>query len=159
MVNTEFSESVWAYPRPPALKKELRPIKVEFSGEIIAKSINCYRVLETSHPPSFYIPLADVASSFLVKSDSDSFCEWKGVAKYWHVKVGEKVALNAAWAYENPNSPFLPIKAYFSFYANAVDSCWVGDERVSAQDSSFYGGWVTSEIVGPFKGGPGTNSW
>jgi uncharacterized protein (DUF427 family) len=159
MIIGRDKQCVWDYPRPPVLEKDLRTIKVEFSGHIIAHSVCAYKVLETSHPPSFYVPEGDVVSTFFVPSNKQSFCEWKGLAKYWHIKVGSRIAFDAAWSYERPHTAFFPITAYLSFYSSLMDSCFVGEERVSSQEGGFYGGWVTSDIVGPFKGGPGTSSW
>ncbi len=152
-------ESVWDYPRPPALEPDSRHVRVEFAGEVIADSSGAYRVLETSHPPTFYIPHGDVNFEFLVNTPKQSFCEWKGAAEYWTIKVGLQVAENAAWSYPKPTKRFAPIKDYVSFYASRMHACYVGDEQVQSQEGDFYGGWITSEIEGPFKGGPGTWGW
>ena len=152
-------ESVWDYPRPPALEADTRHVRVEFAGEVIADSAGAYRVLETSHPPTFYIPPGDVNFDLLITTPKQSFCEWKGAAEYYTVKVGLQVADNAAWAYPKPAKRFAPIKDYVSFYASKMHACFVGDDRVQSQDGDFYGGWITSEIEGPFKGGPGTWGW
>lgn len=153
-------ESVWDYPRPPALQADSRHVRVEFAGETIASSNGTYRVLETSHPPTFYIPADDVNFNFLVsKPDKQSFCEWKGMAEYWTVKVGMQVADSAAWSYPKPTKRFVDIKDYVCFYPSKMHACFVGDEQVQAQEGDFYGGWITSEIKGPFKGGAGTWGW
>lgn len=152
-------ESVWDYPRPPALEADTRQVTVKFAGETIASTTGAYRVLETSHPPSFYIPKADVDFKFLVATPKQSYCEWKGAAEYWTVKVGLQVAENAAWSYPKPTKRFANIKDYVSFYPSLMHACFVGDEQVQAQEGDFYGGWITSEIVGPFKGGPNTWGW
>ena len=156
---TRPKESVWDYPRPPALEQDSRHVRVEFAGETIASSNGAYRVLETSHPPSFYIPLDDVNYTFLVGTPKQSFCEWKGMAEYWSIKVGLQIVDNAAWSYPKPTTRFAPIKDYVSFYPSKMHACFVGDEQVQAQDGDFYGGWITSEIKGPFKGGAGTWGW
>jgi uncharacterized protein (DUF427 family) len=158
-VATRQSESVWDYPRPPALEPDTRDIRVEFAGETIASSSAAYRVLETSHPPTFYIPADDVNFNFLVGSNKQSFCEWKGMAEYWTVRVGLQVADNACWSYPIPTKRFAAIKDYVSFYPSRMHACYVGDEKVDAQEGDFYGGWITTEIEGPFKGGPNTWGW
>lgn len=152
-------ESVWDYPRPPALEPDTRQVTVKFAGETIASTTGAYRVLETSHPPSFYIPAQDVDFKFLVSTPKQSYCEWKGAAAYWSVKVGLQVEESAAWSYPKPTKRFAAIKDYVSFYPSRMHACFVGDEQVQAQEGDFYGGWITSEIVGPFKGGPGTWGW
>lgn len=152
-------ESVWDYPRPPALEPDSRSVRVEFAGQTIAHTSDACRVLETSHPPSFYIPSVDVDFNFLINTPLQSYCEWKGVAEYWTVKVGLEFAENAGWSYANPKKEFSAIQDYLSFYPGRMHACYVGDEQVIAQDGDFYGGWITSEIEGPFKGGPGTLGW
>lgn len=152
-------ESVWDYPRPPALESDTRQVTVKFAGETIASTTGAYRILETSHPPSFYLPKVDVDFKFLVSTPKQSFCEWKGAAEYWTVKVGLQIAENAAWSYPKPTKRFAAIKDFVSFYPSLMHECFVGDEQVQAQEGDFYGGWITSEIVGPFKGGPGTWGW
>ncbi len=149
-------ESVWDYPRPPALESDSRSVRVEFAGETIACTSGAYRTMETSHPPSFYIPPGDVNFDFLIGTSHESYCEWKGVAEYWTLKVGLQIAENAGWSYPKPTKRFAAIKDYVSFYPGRMHACYVGDEKVEAQEGDFYGGWITSEIEGPFKGGPGT---
>jgi uncharacterized protein (DUF427 family) len=150
---------VWAYPRPPRLERSDRRIRVEFGGVVIADSRATYRVLETSHPPVYYIALTDVRQEHLVAGRRQSFCEWKGRGAYYHVEVGGRRAPDAAWFYPVPTPAFLPLKNHVAFYPSRMDACWVDDERVQPQPGDFYGGWITSEIVGPFKGGPGTMGW
>lgn len=152
-------ESVWDYPRPPRLEKVSERLRVEFAGETIADTRRGYRVLETSHPPVYYFPIDDVRQNYLVSAPGRSMCEFKGSARYWSLDVGGSVTDRAAWSYPDPTPAFQPIKDHLAFYASRVDSCWVGDERVNAQDGDFYGGWITSRVVGPFKGAPGTLSW
>jgi uncharacterized protein (DUF427 family) len=145
-------ESVWDYPRPPRLELTGRHVRVEFSGVTIANSTRSYRVLETSHPPAYYIPPDDVRSEFLVAVPHRTFCEFKGQASYWDVRAGERRSANAAWSYASPTREFTAIASYFAFYPSRVDACFVDDEPVQAQEGDFYGGWITSKIVGPFKG-------
>ncbi len=152
-------ESVWDYPRPPRLEATEARLRVVFAGETVADSCNGYRVLETSHPPVYYIPQNHVRLEFLLPAPGQSFCEFKGVARYWTLDVGGKVAERAAWSYPDPTDEFRAIRNHFAFYASRVDECWVDDRRVDPQAGDFYGGWITSDIVGPFKGAPGTLGW
>ena len=152
-------ESVWDYPRPPRLEPVAAQLRVVFADETIARSDHGFRVLETSHPPVYYFPPSDVQVSLLTRAPGSSFCEFKGVACYWTLEREGRRAETAAWSYPDPTEAFRPIKDYIAFYASRVDSCWVGEERVQAQEGDFYGGWITSRIVGPFKGPPGTRGW
>ena len=152
-------ESVWDYPRPPRLEPCGLLIWVEFGGQTIAETRNAMRVLETSHPPTYYIPPSDIRSEFFQHSQHRSLCEWKGRAVYWTLRVGDLESANAAWNYPEPTEPFAPLRDHFAFYPGLVDACYVGDERVMAQEGDFYGGWITSNIRGPFKGGAGTLGW
>ena len=152
-------ESVWDYPRPPRLEASTRHVRVEFAGEIVADTTRAYRVLETSHPPTWYIPPEDVKTAVLVPSSSKSFCEWKGAASYVSLKIGGRESLDSAWFYASPTAAFSDVRGYYSFYPSRVDACYVDGHRVAAQQGDFYGGWITPEIVGPFKGGPGTRGW
>lgn len=152
-------ESVWDYPRPPRLEDIRRRIRVVFNGVTIADSRRAKRVLETSHPPVYYIPPEDIKMTYLSPASGSSWCEWKGQARYSTVTVGDKQAPKAAWAYPEPTSDFAPIKNYVAFYANLMDACYVDDERVLPQPGDFYGGWITGDIVGPFKGEPGSEGW
>lgn len=152
-------ESVWDYPRPPRLERSDRHIEVVFNGVIIAETRRAWRVLETSHPPVFYIPPEDVKMDLLAPADRRSYCEWKGPAAYHTVIVGERTALDAVWSYPRPTSAFAPIAGYLAFYPSRMDACFVDGERVRSQPGDFYGGWITGEIVGPFKGDPGTEGW
>ena len=151
-------ESVWDYPRPPRLEPSSKTVRVLFHGQIIAQSAKAYRVLETSHPPTWYIPNADVKMDFLKATKKSSFCEWKGSATYWTVSLAEQTAENAAWSYESPNPRFASIKGHLAFYPSRFE-CYVDDERVEAQPGDFYGGWITRELVGPFKGIAGSGGW
>lgn len=152
-------ESVWDYPRPPRLEKVGERLRVIFNAQTIADTEAGYRVLETSHPPVYYIPLSDIAQHYLLPAPGSSWCEFKGHAKYWSLDVDGRPAENAAWSYPKPAPAFAAIAGYLAFYASRVDACWVGDERVQPQQGDFYGGWITSRIVGPFKGAAGTRGW
>lgn len=152
-------ESVWDYPRPPRLERCQSELRVEYGGNTIARTSNGLRVLETSHPPTYYFPPADVRTDLLVPSRYRSWCEWKGQARYWTARIGDLESADAAWSYPNPPARFEALRDHFAFYPTRVEGCYVGDERVRAQEGDFYGGWITSEIVGPFKGGPGTSGW
>lgn len=152
-------ESVWNYPRPPRLDPTRVRLRVVHGGAAIAESTRGYRVLETSHPPVYYIPPGDIRTDLLISAPGQSFCEFKGMARYWSVGVDGKVAAPAAWSYPDPTDRYRAIKDHLAFYASRVDECWVGDERVQPQAGDFYGGWITANIVGPFKGGRGTFGW
>lgn len=152
-------ESVWDYPRPPRVEKSDKLIRVVFNGEVIAETRNAYRVLETSHPPAYYIPQADIRMAFFKPTNRATFCEFKGQASYWTLTVGDKTEDNVAWSYAKPASGFEPITDHLALYPGRMDACYVDDEQVQAQAGDFYGGWITSDIVGPFKGGAGTWGW
>jgi uncharacterized protein (DUF427 family) len=152
-------ENVWDYPRPPIVDACRAPVRVEFGGVTIAASDRALRVLETSHPPTIYLPPADVVAARLRPVAHSSFCEWKGLASYFDVVVGDRRAYRAAWSYPAPAPGFEAITDHIAFYPGAMDACWLGDERVTAQPGDFYGGWLTSDITGPVKGGPGTSGW
>ncbi len=154
-------ESVWDYPRPPRLEATARRLQVYFAGEQIADTNRGYRVLETSHPPTYYLPRADVRMERLKSVQGSSFCEWKGAAAYFDLQSadGSEVAARSVWTYANPSAAFVPIKDYLCFYAHLMDRCLVDGEEVQAQKGGFYGGWVTKDIVGPFKGEAGTAGW
>ena len=158
--NTPASkESVWDYPRPPRVEVTNRRVRVIFQGETIAESHRAQRVLETSHPPVYYIPPEDVPREFLHPSPRRSFCEFKGQAHYWTVRVGDREARDAAWSYPHPSPGFAAIRDHLAFYPSRLDACYVDDEQVQSQAGDFYGGWITSDIEGPFKGGAGTEGW
>ena len=153
-------ESVWDYPRPPMLDQSHKHIKVIFNGVVIAETERAKRILETSHPPVYYIPLEDVKlEQYFSVTRRTTFCEWKGAASYYTITVGDKTATNAAWFYQNPTHPYEALANHVAFYPGKMDACFVDDEQVQAQEGDFYGGWITSEIVGPFKGGAGTFGW
>ncbi len=152
-------ESVWDYPRPPRVEPFKHRVRVEFNGQTIADTSHACRLLETSHPPTYYIPQVDVHTEFLRPSANHSFCEFKGEAGYWDLQVGARTSRDAAWSYASPNQSFSLLRDHFAFYSGRVDACFVGEERVQPQQGDFYGGWITSHVVGPFKGGPGTKLW
>lgn len=152
-------ESVWDYPRPPRLEISGKHIQIVFNNVIIADTNKAYRVLETSHPPVYYLPPWDVKFEYLKSTSQTSFCEWKGWAKYYTLIVGDKEAINVAWYYPEPTSDFAAIKDYIAFYPGPMDACYVNGEKVIPQPGGFYGGWITDDIVGPFKGEKGTWGW
>jgi len=152
-------ESVWDYPRPPRLEACDRPVRVVVDGVEIVQTDNAYRVLETSHPPTYYLPPGDFIEGVLEPAMGRSFCEWKGAAQYWSVRVGDRVIEKCAWSYPEPTGRFAAIKDHVALYCPAMDACYVGDEQATPQPGGFYGGWVTSDVVGPFKGEPGTEFW
>ncbi len=152
-------EIVADYPRPPRLEPAHRRVRIVFAGRTILDTGAAWRVLETFHAPSFYLPVAAFAPGTLVQTARTSVCEWKGPARYYSIHAGGRVAADVAWGYPNPTPAFLPIRDHVAVYAGAMDACFVGDERVVPQDGGFYGGWITPELVGPFKGGPGTLFW
>jgi len=152
-------ESVWDYPRPPKLEATSKRLKIILGGETIAETNRAFRVLETSHPPVYYFPMENVRMDFLTETANSSYCEWKGHAGYYALQVGEKRIENAAWFYENPTREFAEIKNYIAFYPSKMDACFVDDELVEMQQGDFYGGWITKDIVGPFKGAVGTWGW
>jgi len=152
-------ESVWSYPRPPKLESFGKRIRVVFADTTIADTTSAYRVLETSHPPTYYIPPSDILMEFLYPDKGESRCEWKGLGRYYRLVAGNRSAPQAAWYYPNPTSRFAPIRDYIAFYAGKVDACYISEEKVLPQPGGFYGGWITKNIKGPFKGSPGTAGW
>ena len=153
------AENVQDYPRPPALEPAGAVLRVEVGGEVIAETARGLRVLETHHAPSYYFPPEDVRMDLLRPASGRTFCEWKGVARYWDIVVGSHVAAAAAWAYDRPGPRFAALAGYVAFYAGKVDAAFVGETRVLAQPGSFYGGWVTPNLQGIVKGGLGTEGW
>jgi uncharacterized protein (DUF427 family) len=152
-------ESVWDYPRPPRLESTSDLVVVEFGGRVVAETTRARRVLETSQPPAFYLPPDDVDMSLLVATTGATTCEWKGVASYFDVVVDDLVAAAAAWTYSEPTEGFEALANHIAFYPQKMDRCLVAGELVQTMDGDFYGGWITSKVVGPFKGGPGTWGW
>ncbi len=152
-------ENVWDYPRPPALVPCERRVRIELGGVVIAESSAALRVLETSHPPTIYVPPADIVEGALRPAAGSSFCEWKGNAHYYDVVGGERVEARAAWAYASPVARYAELRDHVSFYPSRMEACWLDEERVLSQEGDFYGGWITEDLQGPFKGGPGTRGW
>lgn len=156
---SQLSESVWDYPRPPRVESTARVLRVVFAGTVVAETSAGWRVLETSHPPVYYFPPGDVALEYLVPSAGPgTVCEWKGGATYWDVQVGARSAKRIAWSYRNPVAAFEEVQDHVAFYPQKLE-CFVDDERVTPQPGGFYGGWITQDVVGPFKGGPGSAGW
>jgi uncharacterized protein (DUF427 family) len=153
-------ESVWDYPRPPRMEPTPRHLRVVHGGIVLADTRAALRILETSHPPVYYIPPADIAMQYLKPSQRrSSFCEFKGVANYWTIEIAGHISADAAWSYRQPAPPYADLRDHLAFYASRVDACWVDGERVLPQPGDFYGGWITSHVKGPFKGAPGTMGW
>ena len=153
-------ESVWDYPRPPRVDAVPERIRVVVDGIEVASSTAALRVVETAGAPVYYLPPEDVLADVLRPTEHSSVCEWKGAATYRSIVVpAGRPRPNAAWSYEHPKPGYEAIARYVAFYAWAVDEAWVGGERATPQPGHFYGGWITSKVVGPFKGGPGTHGW
>jgi uncharacterized protein (DUF427 family) len=152
-------ESVWDYPRPPRIERVDKRIRIVFNGVDIADTTKAWRLLETSHPPTYYIPPEDVRIDLLEFSYRRSFCEWKGQAQYVTLRVDDRSAEEVGWFYSAPHRPYRELRNHIAFYAGPMDACFVGDERAEPQPGTFYGGWVTSDLAGPFKGEPGTEFW
>jgi len=150
---------VWDYPRPPLVEQVPQHLEVVAQGAVIAATDHGLRVLETSHPPVYYFPPSDVDGAYLAPVPGSSFCEWKGLARYFDVVVGDWRCPQGAWAYPQPTPPFSVLVDHIAFYCAPMDSCRVGDETASPQPGGFYGGWVTSWVLGPFKGEAGTSGW
>ena len=151
-------ESVWNFPRPPLLESTDRRLRVALGGVTVAETTSGLRVLETSHPPSYYLPPADCDLSLFTRAAGSSFCEWKGHATYWTVTAGGHIAERAAWSYPDPTPTFAAIRDHVAFYPSAFE-CFVDDEAVTPQPGGFYGGWITSGVAGPFKGVPDSHWW
>ena len=152
-------ESVWDYPRPPRLEPFNGHVRIVLDGNVIADSNRSVRILETSHPPTYYLPADDFKTGTLIETEGSSFCEFKGVAHYYHLQSGQKLAHRAGWGYKQPSKAYPQLKDTVAVYAHLMDACYVNDELVQAQQGDFYGGWITKAIVGPFKGGAGTFGW
>jgi uncharacterized protein (DUF427 family) len=156
---SDGQESAWDYPRPPRLERANAHLVVVLGGETIAETNDGYRVLETSHPPNYYFPPADVREGALSPAPGATFCEFKGRASYWSVTGGNHSVGQGAWSYASPSPSFAAIRDYLAFFPGRMDACYVDGELVVPQAGNFYGGWITSRVAGPFKGGPGTRSW
>jgi uncharacterized protein (DUF427 family) len=151
-------ESVWGFPRPPSIEDSTRHILVRKNGIVLAETRSAKRVLETSHAPTYYIPRRDVAMHHLAESSNQTVCEWKGSATYFDLMAGGFSIQSVAWTYENPTPGFIEIHGYLAFYPDRLE-CYLDGEQALAQAGGFYGGWITSDVVGPFKGEPGTRNW
>jgi uncharacterized protein (DUF427 family) len=152
-------ESVWDYPRPPRVEASQKRVQIVFNDVVIADTTQAQRVLETSHPPVYYIPPEAIQPAYFHPTTQTTFCEWKGIANYFTITLGNKTAPNAAWVYHNPTPHFAAIQNHIAVYPSRMDSCYLDGEQVQAQPGDFYGGWITQDIIGPFKGEPGTWGW
>ncbi len=152
-------ESVWDYPRPPRVEPARRRIRVVLGGVTILDTDRAVRVLETSHPPVYYVPVAALRDCHVTPAERTTHCEFKGRARYYTLTAGDPPADATAWGYPQPAPGYEALAGCLAVYPSQVDACYVGDERVTAQAGDFYGGWVTSDVVGPFKGGAGTWGW
>ena len=151
--------TVWDFPRPPAYVQWHERVEIGFGGSVIASTTEAWCVLETSHPPAYYLPQSAFVTGSLRPAGGSSFCEWKGRAVYYDVVAGDHVARQAAWSYPAPDADAEVIRDHVAVYPALMDSCTVDGEVVTPQPGGFYGGWITSRVVGPFKGGPGTQGW
>lgn len=152
-------ESVWDYPRPPRVEPCARRVRVVVEGVVVADSTRALRVLETSSPPTIYVPADDVRGEHLRPTEGKTVCEFKGTASYHDIVVEDRVVDSAAWSYRRPNERYAELRDHVAFYAGRVDEAFLDDERVEPQPGEFYGGWITAELDGPFKGEPGTGHW
>jgi uncharacterized protein (DUF427 family) len=152
-------ESVWSYPRPPSAEVTARLVVVELGGRVVAESRRAVRVCETSHPPVYYVPRDDIAAGVLRPGRGESFCEWKGLARYWDAEVDGVRVPSVGWSYEDPAPGYEHLRGAVAFYPGRVHRASVDGEQARPQAGGFYGGWVTAEVTGPFKGEPGTLGW
>jgi len=152
-------ERVADYPRPPRLEPVALSVRVMFAGREIARSDRALRILETYHPPSYYLPPDAFVAGVLQPEAGSSFCEWKGHARYWSVRANGQMAQRCGWSYPQPTAAYAALSDHVALYAGAMEACFVGDEQVRPQPGGFYGGWITANLIGPFKGGPGTEFW
>ena len=159
VTESAVTESVWDYPRPPRVERDHRVVTVEHCGVVLVTTDRALRVLETSHPPVFYVPIDDVPAGSLRPSTRTTFCEFKGIASYFDVVIDGERLVEAAWTYERPEPGYEDLAGHVAFYPGRFDRCTVAGEVVTAQPGDFYGGWITSGVTGPFKGAPGTLGW
>ena len=152
-------ESVWDYPRPAIAEPTARRIRIVHQGVVLADTRAAWRTLETSHPPTYYLPQADIAMEHLMPNPARSICEWKGQAAYWDVMIGDDRIAQAGWSYPAPTAPFAGIAGHIAFYAAPFDDVMVDGEQVTPQPGGFYGGWITAREAGPYKGIPGSRFW
>ena len=153
------TRAVAGFPRPPALLPVPARVRILFAGRVVAETDAAWQVLETYHPPTYYLPAGGFAPGALSPTARRSFCEWKGVATYYTLSAGDRVARDVGWGYPEPSSAFAPIAGHVAVYVGPMDACLVGQEQVRPQPGGFYGGWITADLVGPFKGEPGTEGW
>jgi uncharacterized protein (DUF427 family) len=154
-----MGERVCDYPRPPALVESNEHVRVEALGRLLCDTHRSLRVLETFHPPTYYLPPEAMTLELLVPAEGRSFCEWKGIARYFDVVVdaglaSERRLRRAVWIYPEPTAAFAPLAGWFAVYPALMDGCWIDGERVTPQPGGFYGGWISSKVIGPFKGDP-----
>jgi uncharacterized protein (DUF427 family) len=160
MTTRRAKESVWDYPRPPRVEPLDRHVRVVLGGERIAESDRALRVLETAGPPTIYVPREDVRTDLLIDAEgAETYCEWKGTASYVHAEAGGKRAQRVAWHYPEPKEGYEQLKGHLAFYPRRVEAAYLDDEEVTPQPGAYYGGWITEEIEGPFKGEPGSEGW
>ena len=154
-----MSEYVRDYPRPPRVEPAIQRVRIVYHGQTIADTTHAQRVLETYGAPVYYLPAGDVRIELLTETARTTLCEWKGSASYYSLRVGERTLENVAWTYHQPNPGYAAIRDHIAFYCAPMDACYVGDEQVRPQPGRFYGGWITDDVIGPFKGEPGTEGW
>lgn len=159
MASSRPVENVWDYPRPPSIEPSTEHLVVALGGVTIAETRASYRICETSHPPTYYLPIGSFAPGVLRPIDGTTWCEWKGAASYFDVVTDQRTIPAGAWTYETPTDGYRDLVGHVAIYPGKVDSCTIDDETVQAQDGDFYGGWITSRVTGPFKGAPGTLGW
>ena len=152
-------ESVWDYPRPAVARPTSAHVVIKLGGIVVADTVRAVQTLETSHPPSYYVPPADIVPGVLAAAGGSSFCEWKGIARYFDVLAGGERRERAAWSYPDPTRAFEILRDHVAFYAGAMEVCSVDGDLVRPQPGGFYGGWITSSVAGPFKGVPGSTYW
>lgn len=154
-----MTESVWDYPRPPRVEESTDHVIVRFNGQVLVDTVSSLRVLETSHPPAYYLPISEFVVGALQPIPRRTVCEFKGVAAYFDIVLDGRRADAAAWLYPEPTDGYRVLNDHVALYPGLMDECTVNGEVVTKQDGDFYGGWITSDIVGPFKGAPGTLGW
>jgi len=147
------------FPRPPAIEREPRRIRILLGGQTIVDTNAAWRILETTHPPTYYLPATAFIPGALIPGRRTSFCEWKGTAQYFSVTAGGRTETDAAWYYADPSPAYAALRGHIAVYAGRMDACFIDDEQVTPQPGGFYGGWITSDLEGPFKGAPGTEFW
>lgn len=158
-MSTRSVENVWDYPRPPSIEPSDEEIVVVLGGVEVARTSASYRICETSHPPTYYLPVEAFVDGALRPVPGQTYCEWKGLASYFDLVGGDRVVSAGAWTYEEPTAGYGDLAGHVALYPGKVDACTVDGETVQAQEGDFYGGWITSRVTGPFKGAPGTLGW